>query len=396
MPDRRTFLQRAATLPFLGGLLPKTALYAAPKRDYFSELGVRTFINAAGTYTTLSASLMPKEVMDAIQYASKHYVNIIELQDKVGERIASLVGSESAMVTSGAAGALTVGTAGCITGMDRHAVQQLPDVTGLKHEVIMQKSHRFGYDRAVTATGAKIIEIETAEELDRAVNDRTAMMLFFNSNAKVGKISDPEFVQLGKKHKIPTMIDAAADTPPVGNLKKYVEMGFDLVIFSGGKGIRGPQSAGLLLGRKDLIQAARRNTSPNGDTISRGMKVNKEEMLGMLVALELFINRDHDAQWKEWERRVKTVADSVKGIPTVTTEQWVPEIANHVPHLRIQWDQSQVKIAPRDVVKALREGKPSIEPTPSDPNVLVIGVWMLEPGEAEIVGRRVREILKNA
>src|SRR5688572_24463740 len=138
-----------------------------------------------------------------------------------------MVGSESAMVTSGAAGALTVGTAGCMAGMDRRAVQQLPNVTGLKHEVIMQKSHRFGYDRAVQATGAKIIEVETADELDRAVNERTAMMLFYNANAKVGKITDAEFVQLGKKHKIPTMTDAAADTPPVGNLKKYVEMGFD-------------------------------------------------------------------------------------------------------------------------------------------------------------------------
>jgi D-glucosaminate-6-phosphate ammonia-lyase len=398
MPDRRTFLQRAAALPVIGGLLPKAVLNAGPKnRDYFSELGVRTFINAAGTYTTLSASLMPKEVIDAIGYASKHYVNVMELQDKVGEKIASMVGSESAMVTSGAAGALTVGTAGCITGMDRRAVQQLPDVTGLKHEVIMQKSHRFGYDRAVQATGAKIVEVETAEELDRAVNDRTAMMLFYNNNAPVGKISDEDFVRLGKKHKVPTMVDAAADTPPVGNLSKYVKMGFDLVIFSGGKGIRGPQSAGLLLGRKDLIQAARRNTSPNGDTISRGMKVNKEEMLGMLVALDLFMNRDHDAQWKEWERRVKTVADAVKTLPSVTTEQWVPEIANHVPHLRIRWDQSQIKVKPPEVMKLLREGKPSIEAAPlGDANTLVIGVWMLEPGEAEIVARRVKEILKSA
>jgi D-glucosaminate-6-phosphate ammonia-lyase len=397
MPDRRTFLQRAAALPLVGGLLPR-AVQAAPKqRDYFSELGVRTFINAAGTYTTLSASLMPKEVVDAIQYASKHFVSVIELQDKVGEKIASMVGSESAMVTSGCAGALTVATAGCVTGMDRRAILQLPDVTGLKSEVIMQKSHRFGYDHAVRATGVKIVEIETPEDLDRAVNERTAMMLFYNAHNNLGKIKDAEFVQLGKKHKVPTLNDAAADTPPVGNLSKYIKMGFDLVAFSGGKGIRGPQSAGMLLGRKDLIQAARMNTSPNGDTISRGMKVNKEEMLGMMVALDLFMNRDHEAQWKEWERRVKVVADSVRSVPTVTTEQWVPEIANNVPHLRIRWDQSQVKVTPPNVMKLLREGKPSIEAAPlGDANTLVIGVWMLEPGEAEIVGRRVREILKSS
>ena len=364
------------------------------KRDYFAELGVRTFINAAGTYTALSASLMPKEVVDAIQYASKHYVALTELQDKVGERIASMIGSEAAMVTTGAAGAMMVATAGCLTGTDRRAIQQLPDLTGLKSEVIIQKSHRFGYDHAVRACGVKLIEVETAEDLDRAASERTAMMLFYN-NGVGGKIGAEEFVKLGKKHKIPTFNDAAADTPPVENLSKYIKMGFDLVAFSGGKGIRGPQSAGLLLGRKDLIQAARMNTSPNGDTIARGLKVNKEEMLGMLVALELFMNRDHQAQWKEWERRVKVIADAVRAVPTVTTETWVPEVANNVPHLRIKWDQSQIKYTPSAVMKLLREGKPSIEAAPlSDAENLVIGVWMMQPGEEQVVARRVREILK--
>jgi len=398
MPDRRTFLQRAATLPIIGSLLPKAAMLeaATKKRDYFAELGVRTFINAAGTYTALTASLMPKEVMEAIQYASKHYVPLNELHDKVGERIASMVGSEAAMVTSGAAGAMMVGTAGCLTGNDRKAIQQLPDLTGLKSEVIIQKSHRFGYDHAVRACGVKLIEVETAEDLERAAGDRTAMMLFYNNNDSVGKIKREEFIALGKKHKIPTFNDAAADTPPVENLSKYIKMGFDLVAFSGGKGIRGPQSAGLLFGRKDLIQAARMNTSPNGDTIARGLKVNKEEMLGMLVALELFMNRDHQAQWKEWERRVKVIADSLRGVPTVMTETWVPEVANNVPHLRIKWNQSEIKHTPPAVLKLLREGKPSIEANPAtDSESLVIGVWMLEPGEEQIVARRIREILKT-
>jgi L-seryl-tRNA(Ser) seleniumtransferase len=301
------------------------------------------------------------------------------------------------MVTSGAAGAMMVGTAGCITGTDRKAIQQLPDLTGLKNEVIIQKSHRFGYDHAVRACGVKMIEVETAEELERAANDRTAMMLFYNNNHPVGKIKHEEFVALGKKHRIPAMVDAAADTPPVENLSKYLKMGFDLVIFSGGKGIRGPQSAGLLLGRKDLIHAARMNTSPNGDTIARGLKVNKEEMLGMMVALELFMNRDHQAQWKEWERQVKVIADTVRSVPTVTTETWVPEVANNVPHLRIKWDQSQIKLTPGAVMKLLREGKPSIEAAPlSDSQNLVVGVWMLQPGEEQIVAKRVREILKSS
>jgi uncharacterized pyridoxal phosphate-dependent enzyme len=297
MPDRRSFLQRLGSLPFAGALFTKTGVVeaASKPRDYFAELGVRTFINAAGTYTTLTASLMQREVVEAYDYASKHFVPLTDLHDKVGAKIASMLGAEGAMVTSGAAGALTCGTAGCITGSDMKAVRQLPDLTGLKNEVIIQKSHRYGYDHAVRACGIKFVEIETAEELEHAANERTAMMLFFNANEPLGKIKAEEFVALGKKHKIPTFTDAAADVPPVENLTKYVKMGFDLVTFSGGKGIRGPQSAGLLFGRGDLINAARMNTSPNSDSISRGQKVNKEEMLGMMVAVESYLARDHKA-----------------------------------------------------------------------------------------------------
>jgi D-glucosaminate-6-phosphate ammonia-lyase len=399
MPDRRSFLQRLGTLPFTGALLTKTGVVqaAAKPRDYFAELGVRTFINAAGTYTTLTASLMQREVVEAYDYASKHFVSLTDLHDKVGAKIASLLGAEGAMVTSGAAGALTCGTAGCITGSDMKAVRQLPDLTGLKNEVIIQKSHRYGYDHAVRACGIKFVEVETAEELERAANERTAMMLFFNANEPIGKIKAEEFVALGKKHKVPTFNDAAADVPPVENLTKYVKMGFDLVTFSGGKGIRGPQSAGLLFGRADLIKAARMNTSPNSDSISRGQKVNKEEMLGMMVAVESYLARDHKAEWKEWERRVKLMADSVTGIPSVATETWVPEIANHVPHLKVRWDQTKVKLTPQQVMKMLREGQPSIEASPAtDKDNLVLAVWMLEKGEAEIVARRVASILKSA
>ena len=203
----------------------------------------------------MTASLMPPEVMDAINYASKHYVMLDELSEKVGERIAKLVKAEAAMVTSGAASALTLGTAGVLTGMDNQKMVDLPNLTSMKSEVIIQKSHRFGYDHAVRNCGVKLIEVETREELERAINPQTAMMLFYNNNNPIGQIQDEEFVQLGKKHGVPTLNDAAADVPPVENLWKYTEMGFDLVAFSGGKGIRGPQSAGLLLGRKDLIAA---------------------------------------------------------------------------------------------------------------------------------------------
>jgi D-glucosaminate-6-phosphate ammonia-lyase len=395
MANRRKFMKSMATLPLASGLAPAAA--AAPKsRDFFKELGVRPFVNAAGTYTTLTASLMQPEVVAAYQYASKQFVSLIELQDKAGARIAQMLESEAAMVTSGAAGALTCGTAGCITGTDQKAIRQLPDLTGLKSEVIIQKSHRYGYDHAVRSTGVRLVEVETAEELERAVNPKTAMMLFFNDADPRGQIKAAEFVALGKKHNIPTFNDASADVPPVGNLTKYIKMGFDLVTYSGGKGIRGPQSAGVLVGRKDLIEAARLNTSPYSDSLSRGMKVNKEEILGMMVALESYIKRDHEAEWKEWEKRVATIADSVKDVPSLKTEVRIPEIANHTPHLHITWDESAVSMSPEEVRKQLREGQPSIETTPGGKNELVMTVWMLQDGEAQVVAKRLRSILKKA
>jgi L-seryl-tRNA(Ser) seleniumtransferase len=393
MFDRRGFLRSLSSVPFLGGLFGGAAA-GAVKRDYFRELGVKPFINGAGTYTTLSASLMRPEVMDAINFASKSFVRINELQDAVGQRIATLTGSEAAMVTSGAAAALVVGTAASITGANSDFIRRLPDITGMKSEVLVQKSHRYGYDHAVRACGVKMVEFETSEEMERAASDRTAMMLFFNANEPLGQVKAGEFIAFGKKRGIPTFNDAAADTPPVENITKYVKMGWDLLTFSGGKGIRGPQSAGLLLGRADLIKAARLNCSPNGDTIGRGLKVNKEEMLGMMVALEVFMKRDHDADWREYEKRVKFIADSVQPLKGFKTETWMGEIANHVPHLKITWDPSEFKTSLADVQKKLRDGDPSIEVTPGLDNGLVIGVWTLQPGEAEIVARRVREVLK--
>lgn len=396
MPNRRTFIRKIGGMPLAGGLLAQSAGAAPMKRDYFKELGVKPFINAAGTYTALTASLMPREVMEAMDYASRQFVHLTEVQDAVGKRIAEMTGAPAAMVTSGAAGALTVGTAACITGRDAKAIAQLPDLTGLKSECIIQRSHRYGYDHAVRTCGVKMVEVETAEDFARAAGDKAAVALFFNANEPLGKIDAAQWVALAKKHGVPSFNDAAADTPPVSGLTKYIKMGFDLVTYSGGKGIRGPQSAGLLLGRRDLIEAARLNTSPYSDTIARGMKVNKEEMIGMLVALELFLKKDHDAEWKEWEHRAKLIGDSVASVGTVTTEVKVYQIANAVPHLHVRWDQARVRVTPPEVLKRLREGEPSIEANPgTNKDELVIGVWMLQPGEAEVVARRVTEILKR-
>jgi len=401
MFTRRGFLERLSAVPLVGGFVPaatasaESALMAAKGgRDYFRELGVRPFINAAGTYTAMTASLMPREVMDAINYASEHYVMLDELHDRVGERIASLVKSEAAMVTSGAASALTLGTAAVLTGSDRQKISDLPNLAAMKSEVIVQKTHRFGYDHAVRNCGVRLVEVETRDELERAVNEKTAMMLFYNANNFVGQIKDEEFAQLGKKHGVPTLNDAAADVPPVENLWRYTQMGFDLVAFSGGKGIRGPQSAGLLLGRKDLIAAARLNGPPNSNSIGRGLKVNKEEMLGMLAAVEVYVKKDHARERAEFDKRAEVIRKAAAAVPGVTAEVFVPEVANHVPHIRVSWDATAKGMTAANVVQALREGEPSIG-TRNEGDALVIGVWMMRPGDDAIVARRLRQVLEK-
>ena len=398
MWSRRHFLESLGSLPVVGAFAgTPSPLPAGPVktagRDYFRELGVRPFINAAGTYTAMTASLMPPEVMEAINYASKQYVMLDELHNRVGERIATLARAEAAMVTSGAASALTLGTAAVLTGTDRQKIADLPDLSRMKSEVIIQKAHRFGYERAVRNCGVRLVEVETREDLERAVSDKTAMMLFYNNNNKEGQIRDEEFVKLGLKHSIPTLNDAAADVPPLDNLWKYTAMGFDLVAFSGGKGIRGPQSAGMLLGKKPLIAAARQNGSPNGNAIGRGMKVNKEEMVGMLAALELFVGKDHAREEREFERRADEIRKSAAAVTGVKAEVFVPEVANHVPHVRVTWDPSK-SLKAATVVRAMQDGEPSIA-IRAEGETLVVGVWMMQPGEEKIVARRLRQELEK-
>ncbi len=401
MKKRRDILKGMLTLPLLGAAAGE--LIAKPTddakdfdRDYFKELGVRTFINAAGTYTALTASLPHPEVVHAINYAALQFVKLEELQDKVGERLAELLKCEGAMVTSGAASAITLGTAAVLTGGDPAKADQIPvDMTGLKTEVIMQKAHRIGYSHALRNCGVKVIEVETRKELEAAINEKTAMLWFLNANNFSGKIKDAEFVEIAKKYKIPCMNDCAADVPPVENLWKYTQMGFDLVCFSGGKGLRGPQSAGLLLGKKDLIQAARKNAPPNGSTVGRGMKVNKEEILGLLVAIEVYLKRDHQADWVLWESQIKMINDAALSVPGVTPEIHVPEVANHVPSIRLKWDQTKIKITPDAAREALRKGHPSIE-TVGGSESLDMTTWMMIPGEERIVAKRIKEVLQQA
>ncbi len=264
----------------------------------------------------------------------------------------------------------------------------------MKSEVIVQKNHMNGYEHALTNAGVTLVPIETSQEAENAINEKTAMMWFLNREAPAGKIQHEEWLATAKKHALPTMIDVAADVPPVENLWKYNDMGFDLVCISGGKAICGPQSAGILMGKKDLIAAARLNGPPNGGNIGRGMKVNKEEIIGMYVALDSYIKRDHNKEWKIWDERIALINNAVKNIPGVNTEIIIPPVANHTPSLMIGWDNSKIKLTKESLSEKLRRGNPSIETISWEKdNSIRITVFMLKPRQEKIVAARIKEEL---
>jgi len=376
--------------------------------DYYDKLGVTKIINAAGTYTALTASTMPPSVQAAVARAAKHPVRLVELQKAAGEYVARQLRCEAALVTNGAASALTLGTAACMTLANKAAVHDIPtDLAGLKNEVIVQKAHRYGYDHALRNCGTRFVEVETLQDYEKAFNERTVMTNFFNA-AEGGEISREDWIRVAHRHGVPCFNDAAADVPPISNLWNYTQMGFDLVTFSGGKGIRGPQNAGLLLGRKDLIAAAAQNNNPFSDSIGRGMKVSKEQIVGMVAALDWFLAQSDAGLEAEYRRRAERIASTLKNIPSLESKVAVPTVAaNAVPHLLIRYDRQRVKIAPVDVAEELRRGTPSIELNPAtgkkqsgglptDEDTVVVGVWMLEPGEEIVVARRLREVLAKA
>jgi L-seryl-tRNA(Ser) seleniumtransferase len=403
---RRDVIKNLSILPVtgavVGSVIPFESVIAAPaappapKRNLFKELGIRTFINAAGTYTAMSGCIMQDEVIDTIRSTAGEYAMIDEVQDKVGERIAAMCHAEAATVTAGCWSALVLGTAGVLTGNDMKKVAQLPNLDGIKSEVLVQKAHNHGYVHALTNTGVKIVEVETAEDVAKAAGENTAMMWFLNYAGPDGKIQDKEWVALGKKLGIPTMIDMAADATPVENLWKFNDMGFDLVCISGGKGLRGPQSAGILMGKKDLIAAARLNAPPRGGNIGRGMKVNKEEILGMYVALEKFINLDHAKLWKTWENRIAVMENGAKKVSGVTTNVIVPPVANRTPTLIISWDINKVKVSRDDFIKRLRDGNPSVAVMGGKDESITITSWNLLPGQEKLVAARLFEEFSKA
>jgi uncharacterized pyridoxal phosphate-dependent enzyme len=373
--------------------------------DYYQKLGVTPFINAAGTYTILSASILPDQVQGAIALAAQKPVHLMELHKAAGEYLAKRLRCEGALVTAGAAAAIKLATAACITRGNKSAVMNIPtDMQGLKNEVIVQKAHHYDYDHAIRDCGARFVDVETLDEYERAFTERTVMTQFFNA-ADGGRISREDWIRVAHKHGVPCFNDAAADVPPISNLWNYTEMGFDLVAFSGGKGIRGPQCTGLLLGKKDLIDAAQVNNSPNSNTVGRGMKVGKEEIIGLVAAVDWFLEQDDAAMEAEYRKRAGVIAERVQSVPTVQARVFIPEVANHVPHLLITYDTNRIKLTATEVMKKMREGTPRIELNPATgggpastglpggSNAIVVGVWMLQPGEDQIVAKRLQEVL---
>jgi uncharacterized pyridoxal phosphate-dependent enzyme len=404
---------------FLGSLGALAGAFAAPRKLFgqnwgtasstavsgfgssgnpYEELGIPTVINCEGTMTMLGGSL-PHPQLEAVMFmAGKHFVSIPDLEVAAGNRIAQMLKlpeGYTALVTSGAAAAIQSGLAGILTGDNEALIRQIPDLTGMKSEVIIQKTHRNPFDHQLRTTGVKLVEIETREQLRRAVNDRTAMMHFSNFANESGQIKVDEWVKLAKEYKIPCMNDAAADTPPVSHLWDYANMGYDLITFSGGKAIRGPQCAGMLLGRKDLVAYALLNNSPHEDTIGRSQKVGKEEIIGMVKALELFLAEDHAALAKEWQARLQGISQQITKVPGVRTSFFVPDIANHVPHMQITWD-SKIALTPEQVSKMLKSSKPSIvmgggEGKPG----LAMNSFMLQPGEDKIVAEQLVKLFRE-
>ncbi len=365
--------------------------------NVYEELGVTTVINGQGTMTYLGGSLPRPEVEAVMALGAQHFVPIVELEQAAGKRIVELLklpADYDAIVTCGAAAGMQSGLAGILTGNNPKFIEQLPDLTGMKSEVIIQRSHRTGFDHQLRATGVKLIEVESREDVKRAINAKTAMMHFSNFANAAGQIKVDEWVKIAHENQIPAFNDAAADTPPVSHLWDYANMGYDLIAFSGGKAIRGPQCAGLLIGKKEFIANALLNNSPHEDTLGRLAKVGKEEIVGMVKALECYLNDDHAALDKEWWRRLDSVSAEITRIPGVATSFNVPDVANHVPHMHISWDPRKISLSPRDAAATLKKGKPSIVLGSSESG-LGMNSFMLKPGEEKIITAQLVQLFKS-
>jgi L-seryl-tRNA(Ser) seleniumtransferase len=377
--------------------------------DYYDKLGVTKIINAAGTYTDLTSAVMPPSVRAAVAQAALHPVRLEELQIKAGEYIAGRLRCEGCCISCGASSALTLATAAALTAANHCEPTDIPRLIGSpqfpRNEVIVQRAHRYEYDEAMFLCGIKIVDVVTLEDYKKAFGPDTVMTNYFNA-AEEGEISQQDWLDVAHQHDIPCHLDAAADMPPIENLWKYTGMGWDMVCFSGGKDIRGPQNAGLLLGKKKYTDLALKNNFP-GDGVGRGMKVAKEQIVGMVAAVDWILSETNEGMDKESRDRAAVIIGMVKDIPGVKTSIMVPPFANHVPHLMIALDPAVVAISAREARARLRTGNPAIEinphtassrssqGVPAEPNSLVVTTFLLNPGEEAIVGRQIRKVLTD-
>jgi L-seryl-tRNA(Ser) seleniumtransferase len=404
--DRRRFFTWGSVLGTLGIRFSERTARAAPQTaNIYTRIGLRPIINASGTYTHLGGSLLPSEVLNAMNDAARHYVPIRDLTAAVGDRIARLTGNEGALVTTGAAGAIFVGTCACIAGSDPDRMKQLPFTDGMRNEIVVQTLHNTGWTRQCEAAGGRMIVVEYPEQMEQAITGKTAMLYFLVADkhfgtyrdqldAPGGKISLEQCVAIAKKARIPLLVDAAAELPPDENLSRYTKQGADLVAFSGGKGLRGPQNAGLLVGRKNLVDAAALFQSPYSG-IGRDLKISKETMIGMLAAVERYMRLDHAAEWNSWKAQVDYVKTALSAVPGVETGYVPKEVTNHVPRLYVKWDEKAFNFTREDCFKALQEGDPSIVALRTPLGVTIV-TWMMTPGEEKIVARRLKEVLEHA
>lgn len=373
----------------------------------YESIGVTPVVNCRGTFTIISGSQSLPEVKRAMELASHHYVHMDELMDAVGQRLADLTKAEWGMVTNGCAAALTHATAACITGGDPEKMQRMPDLAGLKNEVIVPRYARNVYDHAVRMTGVTIIEVDTAAQFEAAVNERTAMVMIMSGPAaEKGELSIPNTCRLARKHGIPVLVDAAAEELKIPNI--HLQNGAHLVAYSGGKCLRGPQAGGLLLGQKDLVKTAWVCSAPH-HAFGRSMKVGKEEVMGMLAAVEMWVKRDHAAEWKEWEARLHHISSAAMRVSGVTKSVRQPEdLSNHAPVLQLSWDATKLGITGTEVEELLLKGSPRIVvagssgtrrelaagPTPR-PSTLRIMPYMMQPGDDKIAAEAIHRILAN-
>jgi len=366
------------------------------KRDYYKELGINPFINAAGAYSVFGGAKMREGTINAMRYAAANKVKIRELHNAVGNKIAHLTGAESAMVTSGATASIVLGTAACMTLGDEKKMRQLPDTHGIRDEIIIQKKHRYTYDKALTVAGGKLIEVESETDLFNAINKKTAMMFFLKPPQQVKNIIEAKrYITIANKMGIPCFCDAATTTPPASNVIKGVKENFDLICYSGGKGLRGPYSAGLLLGKTDLIDYAKKHSAPNDLSIGRGMKVSTEEYLGMLVALEsaLNISESEDNAYKKI--RFQNIIDQISDIKSIKTNIFESETITNELYLDIDWDENIIKLSKELFVESLRKNSPSIEVRLLlfSHGRIHLSATVMNEDEDVIVGKAIRNVL---